>query len=105
MDIDFTCVTNKNYVMINAAVFEYQGVEFTVDRKITRYSVENGNLNMCWQSCYLWSIDGVSCMAEEALFSSDAEKLFRRMKFVRFELEDDADENYSVELIGWNCDE
>ena len=102
MRITFKCRTNKDYVMINTVKFILPtGTVLTVDRTTTHYDIEGGILNMTWGCVYLWAIDGNNIFSDETAYITDSsgfEDLVANAKVV-FELEDDADEDYSVELL------
>lgn len=92
--IDFMAMTNKNYCAINTAVFRNaDGGEIVFDRDETIYTINNGVLEMRWNSIYAWNGD-------EQDYSVTPEDL-DGLKFVRFELEDDVDADYYVEDVEW----
>lgn len=101
MRITFKCRTNKDYVMINTAKFTLPtGTVLTVDRTTTHYDIEGEILNMTWGATYLHAIDG-NCIFSDTAYITDSsgfEDLVAQAKVV-FELEDDADEDYKVELL------
>ncbi len=100
MRITFRCKTNKDYVMINTVKFTLPtGTVLTVDRTSTEYDIADGELDMTWKCVYLHDIDG-NCISDTAYItdSSGFEDLVADAK-VMFELEDDADEDYEVEIL------
>lgn len=106
MFIEFKCKTNKDYVAINTVKFKLKsGSTITIDRHETDYSIENGNLEMSWNDCYLWSIDDnyifVSSPWPYIGLDSKAMRELLEGAEAEFELEDDADEDYTVEIESW----
>lgn len=117
MRINFEGKTNHDYVMINTLKIQLQsGSVLTLDRKFTDYlslindttfdsfnpeeSASSGDftLQMDWQDCYLWAIDGENLFAEEVLITENTGKLFEGAKLYELELEDDSDEDYFVNI-------
>lgn len=102
MRITFICNTNKDYVMINTVKMTLaSGSVLTIDRKRTEYSIEGDRLDMTWDDCYLWAIDDQHIFGDNGAWfynQGDIQKLFKGVS-VEFELEDDADENYKVDII------
>ena len=102
MRITFKCRTNKDYVMINTAKFILPtGTVLTVDRTTTHYGIEGEILNMTWGCVYLWAIDNNYIFSDDTAYITDSsgfEDLVAQAK-VEFELEDDADEDYKVEVL------
>lgn len=103
MRIEFKAKTNKDYVMINTLQVQlYSGSYLTLDRHATEYVIEEPDekgersLDMEWIDCYLWEIDEVNLCDEEFPLAEGFEKVFHGAKLVDLELEDDADEDYSV---------
>ncbi len=101
MRINFIAGTNKDYVAINTCIFTLKnGTEITVDRQETNYTINGKELAMTWSGCYLWAINGLNvfdgkppkseCQDEESI------RLLQSAVSARFELEDDADEDYYV---------
>lgn len=105
MTIYFTAKTNKDYVMINTAKFTLpNGDVLTIDRNSTEYSIdENGNLEMEWDDCYLWAINGCHIFDGEAYIDNifELSELLEN-SMLEFELEDDADEDYEVTEVEWS---
>ena len=101
MRISFKCRTNKDYVMINTAKFTLPtGTTLTVDRTSTEYDIEGEILDMTWGCTYLHAIDG-NCIFSDTAYITDSsgfEDLVADAKVI-FELEDDADEDYEVEIL------
>ena len=92
MRIEFTGKTNRDYCMVNTAIFKLSdGREVTVDRDNTRYMIKDVELEMLWIDCYIWSDD-------EADYKIDA-NLFNGAEFIGFELEDDADADYEISCV------
>lgn len=103
MNISFVAKTNKDYCMVNTAIFHLkQGGTITVDRGRTEYSITNGILSMEWISCYIWAINGEKVFSEEVSVLSDNFAHLLEDAWVKFELEDDADDDYSVTDIVWS---
>ena len=101
MRISFKCKTNKDYVMINTVKFLLPtGTTLTVDRTTTSYDINKGILDMTWGGVYLWSIDGNNIFSDTAYItdSSGFEDLVANAK-VMFLLEEDADDDYEVEIL------
>lgn len=101
MKISFTAKTNKDYCMVNTAVFiTPTKTLLTVDRDRTDWSVVGEKLKMEWNGCYLWEIDGHNFTDFPAYLNEDAAKgLFHEAQLLTLELEDDADPDYIVEDI------
>ena len=99
MCIDFVCKTNKDYVMINVAKFQYpDGREVIIERGLTKYVLStDGTLNMSWHECYFW--DGNSA---KPLERDDYEEL-NTAKLVELEVEEDADADYRVDIVSFHC--
>jgi hypothetical protein len=106
MNLIFKARTNKDYCMINTAVFHLvNGGTITIDRKQTRFSITDGVLEMEWEEIYLWAVNGENIFDSSYYPLYPDEKAMRNLiKFaqVEFELEDDADEDYIVDNIRWN---
>lgn len=102
MRMSFVCNTNKDYVMINTVkVTLASGSILTIDRKETEYSIDGDKLNMVWNDCYLWAIDDQHIFEDDGAWfhnQEDIQQLFKGAS-IEFELEDDADENYRVDII------
>lgn len=97
MKISFTAATNKEYVMINTAEFDLQcGIRVTVDRDETEWSIKDGILEMEWNGCYLWEINGINISDGPVYLNESAPELFKGAVLAGFNIEDDADENYTV---------
>ena len=97
MCINFVCKTNKDYVMINVANFQYpDGRKVTIDRDWTNFGFStSGKLFMTWENCYFWDGEDVKYLDE-----NDYVEL-NKAKFLNFELEDEADADYKVSLISF----
>ncbi len=111
MRIDFTCRTNKPYVMINKLLITLPtGSVIGVDRDTTGYHNEEGELTMTWDDCYLWDLDGQNIFCDETgkglyLYDWALEEFTRLIKSakVKFELEDDApDGDYTVDILSYS---
>jgi hypothetical protein len=97
MQINFKAKTNKDYCRINTATFTLRdGGTVTVDRDETEYTIEDGVLSMTWNNVYLWKIDGVNIVDESPYLNDHFADFFSTATSVELELEDDADEDYSV---------
>lgn len=103
MRISFKAKTNKDYVMINALKLQLRtGSILTLDRQSTEFTIGKPNesgkrtLDMEWFDCYLWEIDEVNAFEQEFLLADGFEKVFVGATLTELELEDDADEDYSV---------
>lgn len=108
MKLEFVCKTNKDFVMVNTAKFELaDGVIITVDRKETESSTYEGNLNMLWKDCYLLTFNDFNIVDDKELMldsdNDDVMKMFQTAKLLELGLEDDADEDYEVEILYWAC--
>ena len=111
MKIEFVCKTNKEYVMINTLLLTLKsGAVLTIDRDETLYDIdEKGNLSMTWEGCYLWALDGFNIFSSE-YYCGVRPADFEKNEFIKltegagasFELEDDADEDYEVELVSYS---
>lgn len=100
MNIEFTAKTNKSYCMINTVTFRLpEGTTLTIDREITDYSIEDGELSMVWEHCYIWEINGVNIFDREFPLNSDAASLLETAELICVDLEDDADPDYYVRDI------
>ena len=100
MRIEFSGKTNKDYVMVNTAVFHLRdGGTVTLDRDETDYCIENGTLSMVWNNIYLWEINGV-CFGVPMYPAEDMSKLLEG-SWVEQELEDDADADYIITDVEW----
>lgn len=93
MVLYFGCCTNKDYVMVNNAIFvDNEGKEYCVDREWTYYTNEEGELSMDWGGLYLWDGEDEHEITEE---------LAMKLDFDHLELEDDADEDYVCDVKEW----
>jgi len=105
MILRFKAKTNKDYVAINTALFRTEnGGLIEVDRHWTEYTIKDGVLDMTWNECYLHSLDGHHIFSDEIPDDSEDEvrKLLMDSEFVRFEIEEDVDdEDYFVEEGKW----
>lgn len=105
MMLCFVAKTNKDYCMINLAKFRLKnGIEISIDRTYTMYEIENGNLNMNWEGCYLWELCGYNIFDKEAYLNDEMCVLLQSAELIELELEDDADEDYDVWNIEWWCE-
>ena len=106
MRITFKCKTNKDYVAINTAKFILPtGSILTVDRTRTEWDIdENGNLDMTWCHCYLHAIDDNPIFADEAYLSAEFEDLIINAR-VFLLVEEDADDDYEVDVLDWSIGE
>ena len=104
------CMSSKNYCMINSIKFKNinTGDIITIDRDRTEYtSIEipnsiNGyryrdmlrySIHMLWIDCYIW--DG-----NTKNYNVD----FNKLEFVEFEIEDEADVDYKLELMEYESE-
>ena len=98
MNIKFIAKTNSVPPMINTAKFRLpNGKEVIIDRDSTWYSFKEISpgvlrLDMTWKKCYIW--DG-----EEAAYFHDETGLPEGTQFVELEIEDDAEEDYYVNVM------
>lgn len=101
MRISFKCRTTKDYVMVNTVKFILPtGTTLTVDRTTTEYDIEDGVLDMTWGGVYLHAIDN-NCIFSDTAYITDSsgfEDLVADAK-VLFSLEEDAEEDYEVEIL------
>ena len=90
--------TNKDYCMVNNAIFKTSdGNIIKIDRDETYSSVENGILSMEWRGIYIWNSD-----TGEQNYDIPKE-VFENAELVELELEDDApDEDYNIEITEWS---
>lgn len=103
MRLNITGKTNKDYVMINTAKLTLpDGNVLTIDRDNTEYSIEDGNICMNWDYCYLWSVNNIDMFMVKA-YLDDNEELISILNQgkLELELEDDADPDYMVEIETW----
>lgn len=97
MRISFRAKTNKDYVMVNTAVFELKcGIRVTVDRDRTEWGITDGILEMDWSECYLWEVNDIGVFDTPAYLNEYGAELFEGAKLVALNLEDDADSDYEV---------
>lgn len=100
MGIDFVIRTNNPIPMINAAIFSREnGETVIVDRETTTYSSEktddgNYRVGMTWIGCYIWD-DGRELDPDDVLPEDEC------LRFVGFDLEDDAGEDYFANVEGF----
>lgn len=105
MILNITGKTNKNYVMINTAKLTLpDGNVLTIDRDETDYSIEDGNICMNWDSCYLWAVNDIDMFMVNAYLDGDNEELISILNQgkLKLELEDDADSDYKVKVEEWS---
>ena len=101
MDISFNARTNKDYMMINTAIFHLKdGGTITIDRDETFYTLENNVLDMTWHNVYIWEINGYNVFETLAYPTEDLVDLLDGA-WVELVLEDDADTDYTVTDITW----
>lgn len=108
MRIVFTCKTNRNICAVNTAKFTLPtGTTITVDRTSTEWDIHSGILTMKWGCCYLWAIDGNTLFEEDVAYITDFDGFSDLIADAKLtlELEDDVDEGYEVEVIGWELEE
>lgn len=105
MRLEFQAKTNKPYCMINTAKFlAYGEDEVIVDRDETNWSVaEDGHLSMEWRGVYVWEIEGrnVYEKSEDQPSEKEMKDMLENAIFLGFELEDDADADYTVTDVKW----
>ena len=113
MRIEFNCKTNKDYVMINTAIFHLKdGGELTIDRDETEWSInEDGTMSMLFNGIYFWALNDCDIFTDEKGYgyypsneNIDDVKRLLSAAIVEFELEDDADADYEVECIDYIVD-
>ena len=107
MRITFKCKTNKDYVAVNVAKFILpNGTTLTVDRTRTEWSIDGEDLTMTWCCCYLWAINNNCLFTDEAYItdSSGFEDLIADAR-VMLLVEEDADEDYEVDVLDWTIGE
>ena len=107
MRITFICRTNKNYVAINTAKFILPtGSTITIDRDETEWDINNNELSMVWRRCYVWAIDGNNIFTEGAYITDGAnfEDLVSNAR-IMLEVEEDADDDYEVDVVEWRIGE
>ena len=107
MRISFKCKTNKDYCAINVAEFILpNGTTLTVDRTRTEWDINGEDLNMTWYCTYLWAINGNNIFTDEAYItdSSGFEDLIADAR-VLFLVDEDADEDYEVDVLDWTIGE
>lgn len=104
MNINFKCETNKDYVAINTLkVTLKDGGVLYIDRDTTEYDIEGTTLNMTWNNCYLWTLNGQNIFGEEGYHITEdtSIKEFKTLlKGANYEffLDEDMDEDYIVLL-------
>lgn len=104
MILNITGKTNKDYVMINTAKLTLpDGNVLTIDRDVTEYSIEDGNICMNWNSCYLWAVNDINMFIVNAYLDGTNEALTSILNQgkLELELEDDADPDYKVKVDEW----
>ena len=107
MRITFKCKTNKDYVAINVAKFILPtGSTLTVDRDDTEWDIDGDQLTMVWRHCYLWAIDNNNIFTEGAYITDGAnfEDLVADARILLL-VEEDADEDYEVDVLDWRIGE
>ena len=104
MELLFIVKTNSEVPMINTAKFFLPGIgEVVMDREETEYicdEIGDGvyRMFMRWRGCYIW--DGENELPPKDVLPKDAE-----LKFIEFDLEDEADEDYFVTLQSCVCED
>lgn len=100
MRIEFKGTTNKDYMMVNTAKFRLKtGSVITIDRDETEFTIEDGKIDMVWRGVYLRAVDDFNIVDSDA-YIKDAEE-FAKLVIdgkLELELEDDADEDYWVNI-------
>ena len=109
MRISFKCKTNRDYVAINTAKFILStGSTITIDRDTTEWDIDKNTreLTMVWKHCYLWAIDGNNIFTEGAYITDGAnfEDLVADAR-VMLLVEEDADDDYEVDVLDWSVGE
>ena len=97
--------TNKDTVMINTAKLTLpDGNVLTIDRDNTEYTIEDGNIYMTWDYCYLWAVNDIDIFTVIAYLDGDNEELISILNQgkLKLELEDDADPDYKVKVKEWS---
>lgn len=104
MRLDFTGKTNKNYVMVNTAIFALKdGGTVTIDRGCTEYTIKDGRFRMMWGDCYLWRFNDVNIFNTPYYPDKEAfVKLLKGATLLKLEAEDDADEDYEITDVQWS---
>ena len=103
MRISFKCKTNKDYVAINVAKFILpNGTTLTVDRTRTEWEIDGEDLEMTWYCCYLHAINDNNIFTDEAYITdaSGFEDLIADAR-VMLLVEEDADDDYEVDVLDW----
>lgn len=102
MRISFRAKTNKEYVMVNTAVFELKcGIRVTVDRDRTDAKIADGILDMEWSDCYLWEINDISIFNSPTHLNENTAKLFEGAKLITLNLEEDAENDYEISDVSF----
>lgn len=107
MRITFKCKSNKTYVAINVAKFILpSGTTLTVDRTRTEWDFDEstGNFNMTWYHCYLHAINDCNIFSDEAYLEAEFEDLIADAR-VMLLIEEDADDDYEVDVLEWSVGE
>lgn len=104
MRLNITGKTNKDYVMINTAKLTLpDGNVLTIDRDNTEYSIEDGNICMNWDYCYLWAVNDIDVFMVKAYLDNNQELIsILNQGKLELELEDDADPDYKVKVKEWS---
>lgn len=96
MKIEFLCDTNyPDYVYINGVIFLLtDGREVFIDRKETDWGINYYNkVEVDFLECYIWDGENEIEVSEEE---------FEGARFVRFEIEDDAPDDYYIKALNVN---
>lgn len=107
MQINFFATTNHPYVRVNTVRFTLKnGSTLTIDRDSTEYTINDGVLSMVWNGCYLWALDDKNIFGDNGYHITDqyaVEELYKLLDdaTMELELEDDADEDYFVNVTSW----
>lgn len=98
--LSITAKTNKDYCMINTLVATTpDGKQYVFDRDMTEYSIKNNDvLDMNWYGVYMWDSEEPE---EQTCIDTDSPAFMDIVTNAKleFELEEDAEDDYSVTNI------
>ena len=109
MNIEFKCKTNYEDPYINVLNITLKsGAKVTIDRPTTLYSVENGVMSMTWEDSYIYALDDAHFFGGEdeyglRLFDIEKDEFKKLVSGCKaeFEIEDEAPQDYTCELISF----